>query len=144
MRRLLFVIFCAQLFAAQPDDPGAPQQQSGTPAPAAAAAKQSPPTGDSRPNDPTQSDSTEAGAPAADSNSNISGSIDIGYRYRTDVAGSNDSYRSVVNLGSGVKVFGADLVLIDPNHQLFDRLEVHGTNWWDPYNTIRVSMSLKN
>jgi hypothetical protein len=152
MRRLLFVIFCAQLFAAQPDDPGAPQQQTGTPAPAqsatpapaAAAAKQSPPTGDSTPNDSTQNDSTEAGAPAADSNSNISGSIDIGYRYRSDVAGSNDSYRSVVNLGSGVKVFGADLVLIDPNHQLFDRLEVHGTNWWDPYNTIRASMSLKN
>src|ERR1700689_1347810 len=147
MRRLLFVMFCARLFAAQPDDPGAPQQQTAAPAPAATptpapaptAAKPSPAAGDS-----TQNDSTETGAPAADSNSNISGSIDIGYRYRTDVAGSNDAYRSVVDLGSGLKVFGADLVLIDPGHQLFDRLEVHGTNWWDPYNTIRASMSLKN
>src|ERR1700733_6016040 len=160
MRRLLLVMFCVRLFASQPDDPGAPQPPAATsapaptappaqtpaatPAPAAAAAKPSPAAGDSTQSDSTQNDSTEAGAPAADSNSNISGSIDIGYRYRTDVAGSNDAYRSVVNLGSGVKVFGADLVLIDPNHQLFDRLEVHGTNWWDPYNTIRASMSLKN
>jgi hypothetical protein len=147
MRRLLFVMFCAQVLAAQPDDPGAPQQQTGNPAPPASAATQSPaaaPTTQSPAAAAAPSDSTQPSAPAADSDSNISGSIDIGYRYRTDVAGSNDAYRSVVNLGSGVKVFGADLVWIDPTHQLFDRLEVHGTNWWDPYNTIRASMSLKN
>lgn len=147
MRRLLFVVLCARLFAAQPDDPGTPQPpaaspapaQSATPAPAPAAAKQSPAAGES-----TQNDLTDPDAQTADSNSNVSGSIDIGYRYRTDVGGSNDSYRTVVNLGSGVKVFGADLVWIDPTHQLFDRLEVHGTNWWDPYNTVRANMSLKN
>src|SRR5271169_1674314 len=105
MRRLLFVMFCARLLGAQPDDPGTPQQQTGNPAPAAAASKQR-----AAATPAAQSDSTQPDAQTADSNSDISGSIDIGYRYRTDVAGSNDSYRSVVNLGSGVKVFGADLV----------------------------------
>jgi hypothetical protein len=139
MRRLLLVVFCARLFASQPGDPGAPQQPPATPAPAPAATPAPAPAGDSTQNYLTQPDSQ-----TGDPNSNLSGSIDIGYRYRTDVAGSNDAYRTVVNLGSGVKVFGADLVLIDPTHQLFDRLEVHGTNWWDPYNTIHASMSLKN
>ena len=41
----------------------------------------------------------------------LSGSIDLGYRWRTGVAGSFESYRSIVNLGSGVG-HGAGIALV--------------------------------
>src|SRR5581483_4113590 len=69
----------------------------------------------------------------------LTGSIDFGYRYRTDVGGSFDSYRSIVNLGSGPKLFGADFTILDPHKKLFDRIDVRAYNWGgDPYNTAHV------
>jgi hypothetical protein len=38
----------------------------------------------------------------------FSGSINVGYRWRTDVAGSFNTYRSVVDLGSGPKLLDAE------------------------------------
>ncbi len=70
----------------------------------------------------------------------LTGNIDFGYRCRTDVGGSFDTYRSIVNLGSGPKLFGAEFSIIDPRKRLFDRLDVRGYNWGgDPYNTVHVS-----
>jgi len=132
MRRLLFLMLCARLFAGQPDDPSATDPQAGTAAPPPAAAAK------------TQAPDNSSAQPAQPDQSNISGSIDIGYRDRSGVAGSMDTYRSVVNLGSGAKIFGADLVLINPSHQVFDRAEFHGTNWFDPYDTVNGLISLKN
>ncbi len=43
----------------------------------------------------------------------LTGWIDFGYRWRTDVGGSLETYRSVVNLGAGPKLFGADFTLND-------------------------------
>jgi hypothetical protein len=78
--------------------------------------------------------------PAASGESSLSGSIDVGYRWRTDVAGSLNSYRSVVDLGSGPKLLGAEFTLLDPARRLFDRLEVRGYDWGDdPYATLHVN-----
>ena len=67
----------------------------------------------------------------------ITGSIDLGYRWRTDVAGSFETYRSVVNLGSGPKLIGAEFTIVDPKKRLFDRLDARADGWGgDPYATL--------
>src|SRR5262249_31425350 len=67
----------------------------------------------------------------------FTGSVDVGYRWRSDVGGSFDTYRSVVNLGSGPKLLGADFTITDPKHRAFDRLAVLAYNWGDdPYGTF--------
>jgi hypothetical protein len=141
MRSLLLLMVCAALLAAGSDD--APQATGGKPTEASSQAQ---PADAPKPADADKS----AGTPVSplDSlssfESNFTGSIDIGYRYRWDVGGSQAAYRSVVDLGSGLKIFGADFVLLNPTHQVFDRFELHGSNWFDPYNTVRASVSLTN
>src|SRR5580704_6411095 len=69
----------------------------------------------------------------------LTGSVDFGYRF-TSVGGSNDTYRSVVNQGSGPRLFGLDFTIIDPKKRLFDRLDVRAYNWGgDPYNTVHLN-----
>jgi hypothetical protein len=69
----------------------------------------------------------------------FTGSIDIGYRWQSGVGGSFDTYRSIVNLGSGPKLLGADFTLIDPKSRVFDRVQVRGYNWGDdPYSTFHL------
>jgi hypothetical protein len=69
----------------------------------------------------------------------LTGSIDLGYRF-SSVGGSNDTYRSVVNLGGGPRLFGLDFTIIDPQKRLFDRLDVRAYNWGgDPYNTVHLN-----
>ena len=72
----------------------------------------------------------------------LSGWIDFGYRWRTGVNGSLETYRSIVNLGSGPKLFGADFTLIDPKKRLFDTLHVLASGWGgDPYGTFHLDVS---
>jgi hypothetical protein len=69
----------------------------------------------------------------------LTGSIDLGYRWRTDVGGSFDTYRSIVNLGSGPKLLGADFTLTDPKHRAFDQVRVRAYSWGDdPYSTLHL------
>jgi hypothetical protein len=69
----------------------------------------------------------------------VTGTIDFGYRWVTDIAGSIDTYRSVVNLGSGPKLFGVNLDFYDPTKRWFDKLSVSGVGWGgDPYATARI------
>jgi hypothetical protein len=70
----------------------------------------------------------------------FTGSIDLGYRWRTDVAGSFDTYRSIVNLGSGPKLLGAEFTITDPKHRAFDRMDVRAYNLGDdPYATFHLT-----
>ena len=48
----------------------------------------------------------------------------LGYTWRTDVGGSLDTYRSIVNLGSGPKLLGTEFKLVDPKHRIFDQIRV--------------------
>ncbi|MBM3747328.1 MAG: hypothetical protein FJW34_16185 [Acidobacteria bacterium] len=69
----------------------------------------------------------------------LTGTVDFGYRWVPTVGGDFNTYRSVVNLGAGPKLFGADLTVTDPSRRLFDRLEVRGHSWGgEPYNTARI------
>jgi hypothetical protein len=65
--------------------------------------------------------------------------IDLGYRWRTDVGGSFDTYRTFVDLGSGPKLLGTEFTLIDPNHRFFDKIRVRAYSWGgEPYETFHL------
>jgi hypothetical protein len=82
-----------------------------------------------------------APAPAEDW---LTGSIDLGYRWQTGVGGSFDTYRSIVDLGSGPKLVGADFTITDPKHRIFDQIDVRAYNWGDdPYQTLHVDARKK-
>ena len=68
----------------------------------------------------------------------LTGDIDFGYRFRTDVRGSLDTYRNVVDLPAGPRVFGFNFTIQDPKGRLFDRLDVRSYNWGDPNNTAHL------
>ena len=81
-----------------------------------------------------------AASPVPSTESWLIGSIDLGYQWLTGPAGSVDTYRSIVNLDSGIKLLGADFVVLDPKHRVFDRLHVRATNWGeDAYSTLHVN-----
>jgi hypothetical protein len=79
-----------------------------------------------------------AAAPAPAAEEWLTGEIDFGYRFRTGVVGSLDTYRSVVNLPAGPRVFGFSFTIVDPKRRLFDRLDARSYNWGDPNNTAHV------
>jgi hypothetical protein len=81
----------------------------------------------------------ETPSPVPSAESRLTGSIDVGYRWRTDVGGSFDTYRSIVNLGSGPKLLGADFTITDPKHRAFDQIHVRANGWGDePYQTVHL------
>jgi hypothetical protein len=69
----------------------------------------------------------------------VTGSVDVGYRWRTDIGGSLETYRSIVNLGAGPKLLGTDLTIADPNGRYFDTIHVRAYNWGDdPYSSLHI------
>jgi len=73
----------------------------------------------------------------------LTGSVDLGYRV-TSIGGSNDVYRSVVDLGQGPRLLGLDFTLVPSNKVLFDHLDFNATDWGgDPYNTLQGNASKK-
>jgi hypothetical protein len=87
---------------------------------------------------------SSADNPAPTAAENFHGSIDFGYRWLTDVHGSMDEYRSVVNLGQGPKLFGLEFTLSDPNTHLFDVLNVRAYGWGgEPYSTAHADIRKK-
>ena len=88
---------------------------------------------------PAPPQAAETPSPVPSGESWLTGSIDVGYRWRTDVGGSFDTYRSIVNLGSGPKMLGADFTLADPKHRAFDQIRVRANGWGDdPYQTVHL------
>src|SRR5262249_25551838 len=100
------------------------------------------PPAQAKPDAPAQAKPEEkkAESPAPSAEQWLTGSIDFGYRWVTDVRGNFQQYRSVVNLAEGPKLFGVDFTLTDPKHRLFDRLDARAYGWGgDPYNTAHVN-----
>jgi len=71
----------------------------------------------------------------------LTGSIELGYRVIPNIDGSFNTYRSVVNLGEGPKLFNADFTLRDPKHRFFDHADVHASDFGgEPYSSLRVDV----
>ncbi|HME07577.1 MAG TPA: hypothetical protein VKG25_11015 [Bryobacteraceae bacterium] len=90
-----------------------------------------------------KADNAQPAAPAASpvpsTETWLTGSIDLGYRWVTNVDGSFNTYRSLVNLGEGPKLLGTEFTIADPKHRLFDRIDVRAYNFGgDPYETLHL------
>ena len=89
--------------------------------------------------EPTAAPDKPAASPVPNAEAAITGTIDVGYRWRTDVSGSFETWRSVVNLGSGPKLSGAEFTILSPRRKLFDTIHVRGYDWGgDPYSTFHL------
>jgi hypothetical protein len=85
------------------------------------------------------SPATESASPVPATEPWLTGSIDFGYRWLTGIGGSSDTYRSLVNLGSGPKLLGTEFTLIDPKKRLFDQAHVRAYGWGgEPYSTFHL------
>jgi hypothetical protein len=74
----------------------------------------------------------------------LTGFIDLGFRWR-GVAGNEDAYRNIVNLGSGPKLFSADFTVRDPKKRAFDNVHVRAFHWGDePYELLHVDATKSN
>ena len=61
---------------------------------------------------------------AAQDQPKSAGSVDLGYRWNSNVAGSLDTYRSIVNLGEGPRVLGFEYSLLEAPKKAWDRLDM--------------------
>ncbi len=126
MRAILWMASLVTLAAQQQTPPGAAETT-----PAAAPAHTDP--------KPDGTQSAADASPKPTSEPWITGSIDLGYRWLANASGSFETYRSVVNLGSGPKLFGADFALLDSKHRFFDEAHVRAYTWFgEPYSTIHL------
>ncbi len=67
--------------------------------------------------------------------------LDFGYRWKINLKGSEDLYRTQVNLGEGPKLFAGSFFFApaDGDDKFFDRLELRMNSWGgEPYNTAQV------
>jgi hypothetical protein len=81
----------------------------------------------------------QAAAAPAPADRVITGSVGLGYRWRSDVAGNFDAYRTVVNLGEGPKVFDFDFTIQNPSSKYYDKITVFGMGWGgEPATTTRL------
>ncbi|MCB9386090.1 MAG: hypothetical protein H6509_15880 [Bryobacterales bacterium] len=68
-----------------------------------------------------------------------SGFADVRNRFVQDVGGSFQTYRSVVNLGEGPRLYDAEMRYTKPGGRWADEFLVTGDAWGgDPYNTARL------
>jgi hypothetical protein len=127
--KLLFTLAFVLPLVAQtpPAAPEAPAQQA-APAPAVQA-----------PAAPAAAPAEAPPSPVPSAETWITGYIDLGYQWLAGPGGSLDTYRSVVNLGSGPKLVGTDFTILDPKRRLFDRIRVRAYDWGDqPYESLHV------
>src|SRR5215472_14272598 len=83
--------------------------------------------------------SSPAAGDATTHNNAVEGYIDAGYRWVDFRGGSYETYRSVVDLGEGPKLFDVDALIRSADRKYFDRISVKATGWGgDPYSTARL------
>jgi hypothetical protein len=141
MRLLLALTLLVPAFAQVGPVTGLPSPSAQAPAKPDDKAAQAPTKADEKATPAQTAPKSEAKAesPTPSAEQWLSGDIEFGYRWLTDIRGSFPEYRSVVNLGEGPKLLGLDVTIQDPKKRLFDRLDVRANSWGgDPYNTAHV------
>jgi hypothetical protein len=132
MRTLLALLIALPLAAQQPVAAQQPEEKK----PEAAAAPAAQPAGQAEAKPDAKPAESPAPTPAVEQT--ITGSVDFGYRWVSNVGGNFETYRSVVNLGEGPKLSGWDFTITDPKKRYFDRIDTQGLGWGgDPWTTAR-------
>lgn len=73
------------------------------------------------------------------------GSVDLGYRWNSNVTGSLDTYRSIINLGEGPRVLGFAYSLYEAPAKAWDRLDMSAAGWGgDPAAWFRLDASKRD
>jgi len=128
MKALLAVLIALPVFAQAPA-PTAP----------ATTAPTAPATTATTATTPATATTSDTPSPVPSTEPVFTGWIDLGYRWGSGVGGSFDTYRSIINLGSGPKFLGADFTLADPKHRFFDTIQVRADSWGDePASSLHV------
>jgi hypothetical protein len=139
MRAILAILVVLPLLGQQPAAPPAPSAPT---TPAAPAGEQAPATATpAKPTAPVAAATTtaDAASPVPSTEPALTGWIDLGYRWGSGVGGSLDTYRSIINLGSGPKFLGTDFTLADPKHRWFDTIQVRADTWGDePSSSVHL------
>jgi len=104
---------CGLLAQNQPAAPPAPAASQTAPAaaPTATAA-------------PAATATPAAESPVPSAEQSFSGFVDLGYRWVTGVGGNQDTYRSVIDLASGLRLLSTEFTILDPKKHWFDRIDV--------------------
>jgi hypothetical protein len=119
MKILLALLIALPLAAQQADPKPAPEEKKADSKPAA--------------------EEKKAEAPPPVVEKNVSGSIEFGYRFRSEVRGREDTYRSLVDLEKGPRLFDVDFSIQNPSRRLFDRIDVSAGGWGgEPQSHVRV------
>ena len=128
--RLVFLLIClllAPLLCAQETASPKPAKETASPEPAQETASPEP--------------TKEPPPPAPVFGMDTTGTLDVGYRWNVGLRGSEDLYRSLVNLGEGPRLLGANLTMNSPlgTGKYIDRLQLNASAWGgDPYSTLRL------
>ncbi len=78
-------------------------------------------------------------AAQAEAEKSVYGSVELGWMFRTDIGGDHNSYRSMVNVGEGPSLVGADLTFQGPDLEIFNTLRIIVSSWGpSPFTTARV------
>lgn len=137
----MMVQVAAQDPPAQPPTPPAkPSEAKSTEAKSADTKPADTKPADAKPEDtkPADTKPAETPSPVPSTESWLTGSVDLGYRWLAN-GGSFPTYRTFVNLGSGPKLLGAEFTLTDPHHRAFDYIKVRAQSWGgDPYQTFHT------
>lgn len=136
---LLLILAAAFAFAAQgpPKEATQANKPEETAGPAAAQAAQPEAKPETKADAPAAAD---ASAPAKEKM--LEGTIDVGERWVSTVGGDMNTYRSIVNLGSGPRVVNVDLKFDPPPHEnkVADSIILQAHSWGDPYNSMRLDI----
>jgi hypothetical protein len=143
MKRLALLLMLSAAFAFAADD-----QKPAEEAQKADEKKATPAPAEAQSASPASKPAPEKDAPAAADTSTpakekiFEGVFDVGARWVSTVGGDMNTYRSVVNLGEGVRVVNVDLRILPPAHEnkVADSVLLQAHNWGDPYNSMRLDM----
>jgi hypothetical protein len=78
--------------------------------------------------------------PAALADATTTGALDLGYRWIVSRGGDLNTYRSIVNVEEGFRVFGLNFLVNPTPNRWVDRIDINASNWGDPYNTLRLGV----
>ena len=136
MKRLALFLMLAAAFAFAQDAPKDASASSKQDKPDAAAGAQEVKP-EAKPDAPAAAD-----ASAAAKEKMFEGTIDVGARWVSTVGGDKNTYRSIVNLGSGPRVTGVDMRFNPPpsENKFADSVILQAHSWGDPYNSMRLDI----
>lgn len=135
---LLLTLAAAFAFAAQDAPKEAPEANKPAKQDAAAGAQ----SAQSEAKPEAKAEAPAADTTAAQKEKMLEGVIDVGARWVSDVGGDMNTYRSIVNLGTGPRVVNVDLKFLPPPHErkVADSILLQAHSWGDPYNSMRLDM----